>query len=130
MHRSIIETVLGAVVLTIAAIFLVFAYNQSQVRAVGGYLVLAKFGQVDGLAIGDDVRVGGRRWNLRLHGGVEVRLPAGEEARAWHRLAALEREHAILGRDLVAIDLRLPDRLIVRMAPGAAERAREPGEKT
>ncbi len=59
MHRSIIETVLGAVVLTIAAIFLVFAYNQSQVRAVGGYLVLAKFGQVDGLAIGDDVRVGG-----------------------------------------------------------------------
>ncbi len=59
MHRSIIETVLGAVVLMIAAIFLVFAYNQSQVRAVGGYLVLAKFGQVDGLAVGDDVRVGG-----------------------------------------------------------------------
>ena len=76
------------------------------------------------------VRIGGRRWNLRLEGGVEVRLPAGEEAAAWHRLAALEREHAILTRDLVTIDLRLPDRLIVRMAPGAAERAREPGEKT
>ncbi len=59
MHRSIIETVLGAVVLMVAAIFMVFAYNQSQVRAVGGYLVLAKFGQVDGLAVGDDVRVGG-----------------------------------------------------------------------
>jgi cell division protein FtsQ len=76
------------------------------------------------------VRVGGRRWNLRLQGGIEVRLPAGQEADAWHRLAALERDHAILGRDLMAIDLRLPDRLIVRMAPGAAERARAPGEKT
>lgn len=59
MHRSIIETVLGAVVLTVAAIFMVFAYSQSQVRAVGGYQILAKFGRVDGLAVGDDVRLGG-----------------------------------------------------------------------
>ena len=75
------------------------------------------------------VRVGGRRWNLRLDGGIEVRLPERAAAAAWRRLAVLEREHAILERDLTAIDLRLPDRLIVRLTPAAAE-ARMPGEKT
>jgi len=75
------------------------------------------------------VRVGGRRWNLRLDGGIEVRLPEHAAAAAWRRLAVLEREHAILERDLTAIDLRLSDRLIVRLAPAAAE-ARKPGENT
>lgn len=76
------------------------------------------------------VRVGARRWNLRFRGGVEVRLPEGGEAEAWMRLAALERRHRILGRDLVAIDMRLPDRLIVRLAPDSAKRFHDPGEKT
>ncbi len=76
------------------------------------------------------VRVGDRRWNLRLQSGVEVRLPEGGEAEAWSRLARLERRHKILERRLVAIDLRLPDRLVVRLAPGGAARFRDPGEKT
>lgn len=76
------------------------------------------------------VRVGRRRWNVRLEGGVEVRLPEGAEERAWARLAALEREHGLLARDLTAIDMRLPDRLVVRLTPGGALRFREPGEKT
>ena len=76
------------------------------------------------------VLVGGRRWNLRLAGGIEVRLPEGGEAGAWARLAALEKEHKILERHLVAIDMRLPDRLVVRLAPGSAWRFRGPGEKT
>ena len=41
-------------------------------------------------------------------------------AAAWRHFARLEREHGLLGRDIIAIDLRLPDRLVVRMAPGAA----------
>lgn len=76
------------------------------------------------------VRVGDRRWNIRVKGGIEVRLPEGDERAAWHRLAALERNHRILARKLMAIDLRLPDRLIVRLPPGEAERLRQPGEKT
>ncbi|MFQ5955770.1 MAG: outer membrane lipid asymmetry maintenance protein MlaD [Kiloniellales bacterium] len=56
-----IETVLGALVLMVAVIFIVFAYTHSQLRAVGGYEVLAKFGRVDGLAIGDEVRLGGMK---------------------------------------------------------------------
>ena len=76
------------------------------------------------------VRVGGRRWNLRLQNGIEVRLPEGGEAEAWSRLAMLEKRHKILARQLVAIDMRLPDRLVVRLAPGSAARFRDPGEKT
>ncbi len=76
------------------------------------------------------IRIGGRRWNLRFRSGLEVRLPEGAEAEAWRRLAGLERDHRILGRELVAIDLRLPDRLIVELAPGGVARYRDPGKKT
>lgn len=65
------------------------------------------------------VRVGGRRWNLRLDNGVDVMLPADNAAAAWSHLAEMEREQRVLGRDLKTIDLRLPDRLVLRPNPGA-----------
>ncbi len=65
------------------------------------------------------IRVGARRWNLRLEGNVEVRLPETEAAEAWVQFARLERQHGLLERDVVAIDLRQPGRLVVRTAPGA-----------
>ena len=58
-------------------------------------------------------RVGGRRWNLRLDNGIDVRLPEEDVASAWARLAEYERSHRILARDVEVLDLRLPDRLIV-----------------
>jgi hypothetical protein len=63
------------------------------------------------------VRVGGRRWNLRLDGRIDVLLPADDAATAWAALAHLERSSAILEREVEAIDLRLPDRLVVRLLP-------------
>ena len=42
----------------------------------------------------------GRRWNLVLRNGVEVQLPAETPARAWSRLAAIERKHGVLQRDV------------------------------
>jgi cell division protein FtsQ len=62
------------------------------------------------------VRVGGRRWNVRLDdiaSGIDVRLPEAQAAAAWTRLARLERDYQLLERKLVMIDLRLPDRLVV-----------------
>ncbi len=79
------------------------------------------------------VRVGGRRWNLRLDGGVDVQLPADDPAGAWAQLARIQRSHGVLERDVTVIDLRLPDQLVVRMAPGAeplGRRRSEPGEST
>ena len=75
-------------------------------------------------------RQGGRRWDVRLQNGVWVRLPEDDGAQAWARLAVLEHEHRILSRQLQVIDLRLPDRLIVRLTPGAAARRRHPGKST
>jgi cell division protein FtsQ len=63
------------------------------------------------------IRVGGRRWNLRLDNAIDVLLPADDPAAAWAGLAGLQRNSAILQRDVQAIDMRLPDRLVVRVAP-------------
>lgn len=63
------------------------------------------------------VRVAGRRWNLRLdhaETGLEVRLPESDIETAWHRLAELEREHALTGRRIAMLDMRVPDRLVMR----------------
>jgi cell division protein FtsQ len=65
------------------------------------------------------VRVAGRRWNLRLDNGVDVMLPAENAPSAWAQLAEMEREHSVLARDLKTIDLRLPDRLVLRPNPSA-----------
>ena len=78
------------------------------------------------------VRVRGRRWNVRLTGDIDVRLPERDPAAAWTQLAGLQRRHGVLERDIVAIDLRLPDRLVVRTAPGANLNGRPaaPAEET
>jgi cell division protein FtsQ len=74
-------------------------------------------------------RVGGRRWNLHLDNNVEIQLPAIDQGRAWQRLALLEQDHQILGRDVAIIDLRAPDRLALRLTDGAVERRRNPEEE-
>jgi len=60
------------------------------------------------------VRVGERRWNLHMKSGVDVLLPEGHETAALDRLVVLEQEHALLDRPLAVIDMRLPDRLVLR----------------
>lgn len=66
------------------------------------------------------VRVGGRRWDVRLKNDVDVRLPEENPAAAWKRLAEYEHRHGVLERDVQVLDLRIPDRLIVRKAPKSA----------
>lgn len=59
MGRTIIETIMGAVVLIVAAGFLFFAYDKSGVKTVDGYRVTALFDDVSGIGVGTEVRVGG-----------------------------------------------------------------------
>ena len=61
------------------------------------------------------VRVGGRRWNIRFHNGVEVKLPEQNVAEAWNRLAEMQQAQNVLERDIVAIDLRLADRVYFKL---------------
>jgi phospholipid/cholesterol/gamma-HCH transport system substrate-binding protein len=59
MTGNVIETVMGGVVLVVAAFFLFFAYTTSQVRAVQGYQLTAQFDSVTGIRDGSDVRIAG-----------------------------------------------------------------------
>jgi phospholipid/cholesterol/gamma-HCH transport system substrate-binding protein len=59
MRGNLLESVMGAVVLIVAALFLFFAYSTSQLRAVPGYQLIADFERVDGVREGGDVRVSG-----------------------------------------------------------------------
>lgn len=59
MKRSIVETVLGAVVLAAALVFLVFSYSTANVGSVSGYNLTANFSGTGGLAVGDDVTISG-----------------------------------------------------------------------
>ena len=65
------------------------------------------------------VRVSGRRWNIRLSNGVDVQLPEEDATGAWSFFARIEREEGVLERDVILVDLRLRDRLIVRTSGGA-----------
>jgi len=59
MKGNVIETVMGAVVLVVAALFLFFAYSTSQLRSVPGYQLNANFEHIDGIRDGSDVRISG-----------------------------------------------------------------------
>ena len=60
MRGNVIEIVIGAVVLVVAALFLAFAYRTSQFRtASGGYEISADFSRIDGIHQGSDVRISG-----------------------------------------------------------------------
>lgn len=67
------------------------------------------------------VRVGARRWNIELDDGIEVALPEDAPEDAWHRLAALDRSDRLLERDITQVDMRLADRLVLRLSPDAAK---------
>lgn len=70
MSRNVIETLMGAVVLLVAAFFLVFAYTAADVGAVEGYRVSARFDEIGGLNAGSDVTISG----VRVGSVIETRV--------------------------------------------------------
>lgn len=111
MANNMIETVMGAVVLTVAGGFLYFAYSNSSVKTVDGYAVSAKFSNITGIGIGSDVRVGGikvgvvekldldpKDFNANAHMRIEedVKLPRDSSAAV--------QSAGLLGEKFVAIE--------------------------
>ncbi len=70
MGRNPIETILGAVVLVMAGLFLAFAYSMADIRPVQGYPLKAVFTKTGDLQVGSDVRVSG----IKVGSVVEQRL--------------------------------------------------------
>jgi cell division protein FtsQ len=75
------------------------------------------------------VLVGERRWNVRIDNAIDVLLPEDDVSGAWARLAELERNNRLLQRDVRTVDLRLPDRLVVKVSDAATKDA-TPAKKT
>lgn len=61
MRRHVIETVIGAVVIAVAVLFFLFAYQTADLDQVDGYTVNARFDRIDGITVGSDVRISGVR---------------------------------------------------------------------
>ena len=64
--------------------------------------------------------VSGRRWTLKIDNGLDVKLPEEGASAAMERLVRLDREQHILDKDVLAVDLRIPDRVVVRLGEEAA----------
>jgi cell division protein FtsQ len=75
------------------------------------------------------IMVGDRRWNARIDNAIDVMLPEDDIAGAWSKLAQLEKTNRILQRDVEAIDLRLPDRLVLRVNDAAPPKDAPGGKK-
>jgi cell division protein FtsQ len=95
----------------------------AETRARDFLALLAQYPQVRNVTKAA-VFVGERRWNLRLKDGLDVRLPETGLDKALGELSRLDKEDHLFSRDIVAVDMRLPDRLTVQLSDDAAK-ARE-----
>ena len=122
-------TVLGAKVEPRLAALPFVVGNGAAVKARDFLAVLDRYP-----SLRDQVRasilVADRRWNLRLKNGIDVRLPDTDVERALETLARLDRDKHLLSRDITAVDLRLPGRLVVRLSDAAAQARDEALKKT
>lgn len=76
------------------------------------------------------VRVGGRRWDLNLRDGPTIRLPENRTREAVAEIDRLEATDRVLARDVTSIDMRLEDRIAIRLTADAAETRRDELKKS
>jgi cell division protein FtsQ len=95
----------------------------AETRARDFLALLARYPQVSSVTKAA-IFVGERRWNLRLNDGLDIKLPENDVGNALAALSKLDREERLFSRDIVAVDMRLPDRLTVQLSDDAAK-ARE-----
>ena len=123
MKRSTVETVLGALVIGVAGVFLVFSYNTANVGAgSGGYEVVAHFSGIGGLQAGDDVQISGVKVgqvsNVELDSEnylARVHIMVGGDVQLPLDTAALISSESLLGGRFLALE------------PGAEEEFIKPG---
>jgi cell division protein FtsQ len=79
------------------------------------------------------IRVGERRWNVRFTNGLEVRLPELKEAEAWRFIIDMYKAKKLFNQPIASIDLRIPDKLYIRMRASPKteqpENGSNPGKK-
>jgi len=92
----------------------------AETRAKEFLALLARFPDVRDNVLAS-ILIAERRWNLRLRNGIDVRLPEQDAEAALAELVALDHDKKLTTRDIAAIDLRLPDRVTVRLSEAASQ---------
>jgi phospholipid/cholesterol/gamma-HCH transport system substrate-binding protein len=122
MRKNVIETVMGAVVLIVAGLFVYFAFTTTQYRTVSGYPVSASFVRLGGLPVGSDVRISGvkvgtvteRKLDPLTFNAVVTMNISGDIALPRDTTAIIASEGLIGGK-------------YIRLQPGSGEDRIEPG---
>ena len=68
------------------------------------------------------IRIGDRRWDLKMTHGLRIKLPEDDVAFALARIADAEREFLIFSKEILSLDARFSDKLIIKTSPGAASK--------
>lgn len=124
--RNVIETVLGAVVLMVAVLFVYLFYQSTQIRTAEGYRLTATFSTIGGLNKGSDVRISGIKVGTVVAQGLDpetynavVTLSIAPHVRLPVDTVAAIANEGILGGKYVRIE---PGRERETLPPGGAIR--------
>ncbi len=124
MGGNLVETLIGAVVLVVAGLFLIFAYSRSGAMTIDGYELYAKFDRVDGLAPGNDVRLSGIKIGTIVDQSLEedtffavVRMEIDPKIRLPEDSSAKITSEGLLGGNYLALE------------PGGADEVLEAGDE-
>lgn len=124
MQKNIIETLMGAVVLAVAVVFFVFAYQGSGMRIEAGYKVNAKFNNASGIALGSDVRIGG----IKIGTVSDLSL----DAESYEAIVSMQiRNNTKLPKDSSAsvVSSGLLGEKYIQITPGGEEKMLKDGDK-
>jgi phospholipid/cholesterol/gamma-HCH transport system substrate-binding protein len=124
MHSNMIEAIMGAIVLIIASFFLIFAYTSSKGDVSTGYPLTANFDRVDGLAVGNDIRISGIKVGSVL--SIEI-----DPKTFLARVVLSVRNGIDLPTDTVAevVSESLMGGKYIALVPGGDEKFLKPGEE-
>lgn len=124
MRRHMIESVMGAVVLIVAAVFIYFAYMTAGIGVAPGYPVSARFFKIGGLSAGSDVQISGIRVGTVSDAELDpttydavVTLSINEDVRLPEDTVASIDSQGILGGKYVRLE---PGQAATHIEPGGA----------
>ncbi len=111
MQGNIIETIIGAVVLVVAILFVFYAYRTAGVSTTSGYVISAQFDRVDGLALGSDVRMSGIKIGTvtdmsldRENYQAQIEMTISSDVLLYEGTAAKITSSGLLGNQYISLD--------------------------
>ncbi|MDC0073261.1 FtsQ-type POTRA domain-containing protein [Alphaproteobacteria bacterium] len=75
-------------------------------------------------------RIGDRRWNINFEKGVTVMLPEKNSLEAWKRLKVMHKKSKVLDREIISLDFRIKDRVIIKLENSLPIKKYNKGEPT